>query len=111
GSPASAGPGQRDHCLAARVGREPVESRGGNPWHAPAAAPARRPARRPLGRRWYHDHRHRPGESRRPDMIRILLADDHDVVRRGLRGILEEHEGWEVCGEATNGREAVELAL
>jgi DNA-binding NarL/FixJ family response regulator len=44
-------------------------------------------------------------------MIRILLADDHDVVRRGLRGILEEHEGWEVCGEATNGREAVELAL
>jgi DNA-binding NarL/FixJ family response regulator len=44
-------------------------------------------------------------------MIRILLADDHDVVRRGLRGILEEHEGWEVCAEATNGREAVELAL
>jgi DNA-binding NarL/FixJ family response regulator len=42
-------------------------------------------------------------------MIRIMLADDHDVVRRGLRELLEEHEGWEVCGEAANGREAVEM--
>jgi DNA-binding NarL/FixJ family response regulator len=43
-------------------------------------------------------------------MIRILLADDHDVVRRGLRELLEEHEGWEVCGEAANGRQAIEAA-
>ena len=43
-------------------------------------------------------------------MIRILLADDHDVVRRGLRGLLEAQPGWEVCGEARNGREAVEMA-
>jgi DNA-binding NarL/FixJ family response regulator len=42
-------------------------------------------------------------------MIRIMLADDHDVVRRGLRELLEEHEGWEVCGEAANGRQAVEM--
>src|SRR5262249_22550099 len=42
-------------------------------------------------------------------MIRIVLADDHDVVRRGLRELLEEHEGWEVCGEAANGREAIEM--
>ena len=41
---------------------------------------------------------------------RILLADDHDVVRRGLRQLLEEQPGWEVCGEAVNGRQAVELA-
>ena len=44
-------------------------------------------------------------------MIRILLADDHEVMRRGLRGLLETHENWQVCGEAGNGREAVELAL
>jgi DNA-binding NarL/FixJ family response regulator len=44
-------------------------------------------------------------------MLRILLADDHKIVRNGLRRTLEEHEGWEVCGEASNGREAVELAL
>lgn len=44
-------------------------------------------------------------------MVRILVADDHDVVRRGLRDQLSQHEGWEVCGEAGNGREAVNLAL
>ena len=43
-------------------------------------------------------------------MIRILLADDHDVVRRGLRGLLESQPGWQVCGEARTGREAVALA-
>jgi DNA-binding NarL/FixJ family response regulator len=43
--------------------------------------------------------------------LRLLLADDHDIVRRGLRDILEEHDGWLVCAEARNGREAVELAL
>ena len=42
--------------------------------------------------------------------IRILLADDHEVVRRGLRALLETHPGWEVCGEAADGRAAVELA-
>ena len=40
--------------------------------------------------------------------FRILIADDHEVVRRGIRAILENHSGWEVCGEAEDGREAVE---
>ena len=40
--------------------------------------------------------------------IRILIADDHEVVRRGLRALLETKPGWEVCGEARDGREAVE---
>jgi DNA-binding NarL/FixJ family response regulator len=31
--------------------------------------------------------------------LRILLADDHEVVRRGLCSLLQKHEGWEVCGE------------
>ena len=44
-------------------------------------------------------------------MVRILLADDHAVVRRGLRALLEARQGFEVCAEASNGREAVELAL
>src|SRR5215208_152282 len=43
-------------------------------------------------------------------MVRILLADDHEIVRRGLKELLEEQSGWIVCGEAANGREAVELA-
>ena len=43
--------------------------------------------------------------------LRILLADDHEIVRRGLRALLEKHEGWEVCGEASDGRECVDKAL
>jgi DNA-binding NarL/FixJ family response regulator len=42
--------------------------------------------------------------------LRILIADDHEVARKGIRSILETHAGWEVCGEARDGREAVELA-
>jgi DNA-binding NarL/FixJ family response regulator len=41
---------------------------------------------------------------------RILIADDHEVARRGIRSLLESHPGWEVCGEAKDGRDAVELA-
>jgi DNA-binding NarL/FixJ family response regulator len=43
-------------------------------------------------------------------MFRILIADDHEVARRGIRALLESHPEWEVCGEASDGREAVELA-
>ena len=43
--------------------------------------------------------------------MRILLADDHTIVRQGLRKILEENRDWQVVGEAGNGREAVRLAL
>jgi DNA-binding NarL/FixJ family response regulator len=42
--------------------------------------------------------------------LRILIADDHEVVRRGLATVLQSHEGWEICGEATDGREAVAKA-
>lgn len=44
-------------------------------------------------------------------MVRILVADDHVLMRRGLRDLLVERRGWEVCGEAQNGREAVDLAV
>jgi DNA-binding NarL/FixJ family response regulator len=43
-------------------------------------------------------------------MLRILIADDHEVARRGIRSLLESHAGWEVCAEAKDGRETVELA-
>jgi DNA-binding NarL/FixJ family response regulator len=42
--------------------------------------------------------------------LRILIVDDHAVVRRGVRSLLESQQGWEISGEATTGREAVELA-
>ncbi len=44
-------------------------------------------------------------------MIRIMLADDHEVVRQGLRRILETRSDYEICGEAADGRSAVELAI
>jgi DNA-binding NarL/FixJ family response regulator len=46
-------------------------------------------------------------ESRTAKSFRILIADDHDVVRCGMRKLLEDHPGWSVCGEARDGREAV----
>jgi DNA-binding NarL/FixJ family response regulator len=42
--------------------------------------------------------------------VRILVADDHDIIRRGLKQLLTSRPGWEVCGEAKTGREAVALA-
>jgi len=42
--------------------------------------------------------------------LRILVADDHDLVRRGLKMLIEAHPGWKICAEAHTGREAVALA-
>lgn len=42
--------------------------------------------------------------------LRVLVADDHEMVRRGLRTLIESQPGWTVCAEATTGREALELA-
>jgi DNA-binding NarL/FixJ family response regulator len=42
--------------------------------------------------------------------IRILIADDHDLMRRGLKVLLEARPGWSVCAEANTGREAVAKA-
>jgi DNA-binding NarL/FixJ family response regulator len=44
----------------------------------------------------------------RLSVVRILLADDHEAVRRGLRALIETQEQWKVCGEAEDGRDAVE---
>ena len=43
-------------------------------------------------------------------MVEILIADDHEVVRRGVRDVLQAHAGWSVCGETHSGREAVGMA-
>jgi len=44
-------------------------------------------------------------------MKRILIADDHETVRSGLRAVLEAHAGWEVVAEARDGKEAVAGAV
>jgi DNA-binding NarL/FixJ family response regulator len=44
-------------------------------------------------------------------MVRILIADDHEVVRSGLRRILEAQQNWEVVAEAGDGKEAIEKAI
>ncbi len=68
----------------------------------------------PLDGERSHDEGSSPGESRatRPSAaaVRVLLADDHAMIREGLRGLLKEHEDVEVVGEAGNGEEAVAFA-
>jgi DNA-binding NarL/FixJ family response regulator len=46
----------------------------------------------------------------KPHSVRILLADNQDIVRTGLRTLLEARQNWHVCCEAGNGKEAVRLA-
>lgn len=43
--------------------------------------------------------------------LRILIADDHQLIRRGLRDLLSARDGWRVVGEASNGLDAVEMAV
>jgi DNA-binding NarL/FixJ family response regulator len=50
----------------------------------------------------------RAGPLEETNVIRILVVDDNPMVRRHLRAVLEQHEGWRVCDEARNGQEAVE---
>jgi len=50
-------------------------------------------------------------DSMRRRELRILIADDHPIVRAGIRVVLEAQESWRLCAEATNGAEAVRLAL
>ena len=42
--------------------------------------------------------------------MRLLIVDDHEVVRRGVRSLLADHNGWNVCGEAVDGQDALEKA-
>jgi DNA-binding NarL/FixJ family response regulator len=44
-------------------------------------------------------------------MVRLLIADDHDVVRSGLRSILEDREGWSVVAEAVDGKQAIAKSI
>ncbi len=43
--------------------------------------------------------------------VRVLVADDHEVMRMGIRNLIEFRSGWSVCAEASNGQEAVEKTL
>lgn len=40
--------------------------------------------------------------------LRVLVADDHEIMRNGVQALIEHEPGWQVCGTATNGREAVD---
>lgn len=48
--------------------------------------------------------------SRRPEMksSRLLIVDDHEIFRRGLRALLEPSSEWQICGEAVDGLDAIE---
>jgi DNA-binding NarL/FixJ family response regulator len=43
--------------------------------------------------------------------LRILLTEDHEVVRRGIRSLIEAHREWEVCAEAEDGVQAVQRTI
>ena len=43
--------------------------------------------------------------------VRILIADDNDLLRKGLSSLLQETRGWTVCGEAANGKDAISEAI
>jgi DNA-binding NarL/FixJ family response regulator len=43
--------------------------------------------------------------------MRVVLADDHEIVRKGIRAIVNGHSPWTVCGEAENGQQAIDLVL
>jgi LuxR family maltose regulon positive regulatory protein len=43
-------------------------------------------------------------------MPRVLVVDDHAVIRRGVQGILSTYPEWDLCGEADNGQDAIRLA-
>jgi DNA-binding NarL/FixJ family response regulator len=49
-------------------------------------------------------------QERHMKTLRILIADDHDLMRRGVKTLLQGRVGWEICGEAHTGREAVSKA-
>lgn len=56
-----------------------------------------------------NDHRAEDGNEKH--VRRVLIADDHDIVRRGLRSLVESRPGWEVVAEARDGREALNLVI
>jgi DNA-binding NarL/FixJ family response regulator len=43
-------------------------------------------------------------------LTRILIADDHLIVRKGVRDLVDAHMGWEICGEAADAQEALQIA-
>lgn len=47
----------------------------------------------------------------RVGMTNILIADDHEVVRSGVRGIIEDHVGWSVVAEAADGKQAIDKSI
>ena len=49
-------------------------------------------------------------ERQKTSPVRILVVDDSQLMRRCLRALLEQHDSWRVCSEASNGREAIERA-
>src|SRR5215212_4752319 len=88
----SSGPWRRSRAIGRLF--KPIE--GTPPWHSGRRCPPTR---------W---GQHNRGITM---VVRILIADDHEIVRRGLRALLETRDDLVVCAEAQDGREAVDLAI
>ena len=107
--------GQREQGQREQGQREPVRRRLRPDRDAAAGQPAGRPAGNRVGTgggygRVGQPARHPPRRIQLSPTIRLLIADDHPVVRDGLRGIFEASGEFEVAGEAANGQEAVDRA-
>jgi DNA-binding NarL/FixJ family response regulator len=53
----------------------------------------------------------RPGPAGGIHTLRILIADDQEITRRGVRSVIERHDEWDVCGEAASGDHALAIAV
>ena len=117
GGPRDRRPGEHPHPrrrahLRIRLGRHLRHPREGlrHHRHARARAAARRRVPRGSGCGGRLDRERRPSARGRRPMIRVLIADDQEVVRTGLRLILDAQPDIEVVGEAVDGNEAIRLA-
>src|SRR6266542_1167196 len=86
------------------------QSCGRQSWEAPRWRSARRTSKAPFASSGVRRGRGSSWRSRLSEKIRVLIADDHAVVRQGLRAFLEAQSDIEVVGEAGDGDEAVRLA-
>jgi DNA-binding NarL/FixJ family response regulator len=87
-------------------------TRGGDGGPAPLGSPLRAADGGPLvGARKPGTPRQRGQEAVTGDAIRVLIADDHALFRRGLEMVLEEEDGIELVGQASDGTEAVQIAV
>jgi CheY-like chemotaxis protein len=102
-------PGMRERIRQLGGQLEVEFSKDGTRVHAslPVAASTEESAEQSAGELFRDSENFQANSRQRPVRKRILIADDHEVMRRGVRGLVESQEEWLVCGEAIEGHEVI----